>query len=107
MSLAQQVSTNLTHYNLWKSVEIHESQLCSGFPASKLDLEDPDDLKEWVIPKLMNDKDISSIEIESWFSKITSISSKRPKRITIALINDDATIVYYFVHDGIVKPRQN
>lgn len=31
----------------------------------------------------------------------------RVDRITIALINDDGTIVYYFIHDGITKPRQN
>ncbi|KAI5953657.1 SEN15 [Candida jiufengensis] len=31
----------------------------------------------------------------------------RVDRITIAMINDDGTIVYYFIHDGITKPRQN
>ncbi|KAG5421651.1 SEN15 [Candida metapsilosis] len=31
----------------------------------------------------------------------------RVERLTIALINDDGTIVYYFIHDGITKPRQN
>ena len=31
----------------------------------------------------------------------------RVGRLTIALINDDGTIVYYFIHDGITKPRQN
>ena len=32
---------------------------------------------------------------------------KRGKRILMAVVNDDSTIVYYIVHDGIVKPRQN
>ena len=31
----------------------------------------------------------------------------RVRRLTIALINDDGTIVYYFIHDGITKPRQH
>lgn len=31
----------------------------------------------------------------------------RPKRIVLATIHADSTIVYYLMHDGIVKPRQN
>ncbi len=34
-------------------------------------------------------------------------TSKRGKRVLLATIQDDSTIVYYFIHDGIVKPRQN
>ncbi|KAI5969477.1 SEN15 [Candida margitis] len=37
----------------------------------------------------------------------TTNGKGRVDRITIALINDDGTIVYYFIHDGITKPRQN
>lgn len=29
------------------------------------------------------------------------------KRILLAVVGDDSTIVYYIMHDGIVKPRQN
>ncbi|KAF2834703.1 hypothetical protein M501DRAFT_1009007 [Patellaria atrata CBS 101060] len=29
------------------------------------------------------------------------------KRVLLAVVNDDSTIVYYIVHDGIMKPRQN
>ena len=29
------------------------------------------------------------------------------KRVLLATLNDDSTVVYYIVHDGIVKPRQN
>ncbi|KAF7902063.1 uncharacterized protein EAF01_007361 [Botrytis porri] len=31
----------------------------------------------------------------------------RQKRILLATVHDDSTIVYYIMHDGIVKPRQN
>ncbi|KAI9669235.1 MAG: hypothetical protein M1829_005112 [Trizodia sp. TS-e1964] len=31
----------------------------------------------------------------------------REKRVLLATLSDDTTIVYYIVHDGIVKPRQN
>ena len=29
------------------------------------------------------------------------------KRVLLATVDDDSTIVYYIIHDGIVKPRQN
>ncbi|KAJ9630820.1 hypothetical protein H2203_001345 [Taxawa tesnikishii (nom. ined.)] len=29
------------------------------------------------------------------------------KRVLLATLDDDSTVVYYIVHDGIVKPRQN
>lgn len=31
----------------------------------------------------------------------------RQKRLLMATLHDDSTVVYYIVHDGIVKPRQN
>ena len=31
----------------------------------------------------------------------------QPKRLLLAILDDDSTIVYYIVHDGLVKPRQN
>ncbi|KAK3357319.1 tRNA-splicing endonuclease subunit Sen15 [Lasiosphaeria hispida] len=34
-------------------------------------------------------------------------SSKRGKRLLLATVQDDSTITYYIMHDGIVKPRQN
>lgn len=29
------------------------------------------------------------------------------KRLLLATVDDDSTVVYYVVHDGVVKPRQN
>ena len=34
-------------------------------------------------------------------------SKETAKRLLLATVSDDSTIVYYIVHDGIVKPRQN
>jgi len=31
----------------------------------------------------------------------------RQKRLLLATLQDDSTVVYYIIHDGIVKPRQN
>lgn len=32
---------------------------------------------------------------------------RKTKRLLLATLDDDSTVVYYIVHDGIVKPRQN
>lgn len=31
----------------------------------------------------------------------------QPKRLLLATLDDDSSVVYYIVHDGIIKPRQN
>jgi tRNA-splicing endonuclease subunit Sen15 len=31
----------------------------------------------------------------------------RQKRLLLATVHDDSTVVYYIMHDGLVKPRQN
>lgn len=108
MPLIEQVKANLIHYNHWTSIKVHEGlNVLSGVPPLKLDLDDPDEMREWVIPKSMDDKQLRLTEIESWFARIAQEATLRPKRVTIGLVNDDGTIVYYFIHDGIVKPRQN
>ncbi|KAK4039692.1 tRNA-splicing endonuclease subunit Sen15 [Parachaetomium inaequale] len=33
--------------------------------------------------------------------------SKRGKRILLATVQDDSTVTYYWIFDGLVKPRQN
>lgn len=41
-------------------------------------------------------------------SEIKHARSRRGgKRLLLATVGDDSTVVYYVVHDGIVKPRQN
>lgn len=108
MPLIEQVKTNLVHYNHWTSIIVHDRlNVLSGVPPLKLDFDDHDEMREWVIPKSMNDKQLQLTEIESWFARIAEEATLRPKRVTIGLVNDDGTIVYYFIHDGIVEPRQN
>lgn len=108
--LIDQVITNLVHYNSWTEVQAHvleSSTILSGVPPSKLDLSDEDNAREWIIPSSIALKpELSLEEIEGWFEAIRKLN-ERPKRVTIAMVNDDGTVVYYFIHDGVVKPRQN
>lgn len=53
-----------------------------------------------------------SIGGESQAEDTTAVGSKwqgknRQKRLMLATVHDDSTIVYYIMHDGLVKPRQN
>lgn len=44
------------------------------------------------------DKDEADVEENEW---------RKTKRLLLATLDDDSTVVYYIVHNGIVKPRQN
>ncbi|KAI0476674.1 tRNA-splicing endonuclease subunit Sen15 [Xylaria cf. heliscus] len=64
---------------------------------------------EWVLPTHISEK-WTLKAFAAVFDSLPLQSSpqpERPKRICLATINDDSTIVYYLLHDGIVKPRQN
>lgn len=108
MDVADQVLTNLVHYNLWTGVAKHNARvpLLSGTPPKKLHELDAADQVEWVVPITMEQQLCSMDDIELWFAAVAELAG-RPKRLSLGLLNDDGTVVYYFVHDGVVKPRQN
>ena len=40
-------------------------------------------------------------------TKVNKWRTSQPKRLLLATLDDDSTVVYYVIHDGIIKPRQN
>ncbi len=82
--------------------------------------------QEWVLPTHLGEK-WSLRQFAEIFDSITTLppstldsaedmdsevganwrGHNRQKRVLLATLHDDSTIVYYIVHDGIVKPRQN
>ena len=48
-----------------------------------------------------------SIENTKEGRKVRTGKRRGGKRVLLATVGDDSTVVYYIVHDGIVKPRQN
>jgi len=68
---------------------------------------------EWVLPMHITEewslKSLAKLfELIEHVPGQTSTTKWRPtKRILMAILHNDSTIVYYFSHDGIVKPRQN
>lgn len=58
-------------------------------------------------PPSMNDEDHLSQEDSTIDGSDGTKKRRGGKRLLLATLGDDSTVVYYIVHDGIVKPRQN
>ena len=131
--LAESVFKNLENQHDWTEVQIHKDlhdqtyprPLLSGLPPNRLYLHPDDQIElvksrttfsqdeapetEWVLPTHINEK-LSLRTIAAVFDSMGGTETLKPgrcKRILLATVHDDSTIVYYFIHDGIVKPRQN
>lgn len=72
--------------------------------------------REWVLPTHLREKwtlkgfaGVFDGLGEGEWSENGGLNQNSPgvKRILLAVVGDDSTIVYYIIHDGIVKPRQN
>lgn len=78
--------------------------------------------REWILPTRLNEK-WTLRRLAEVFDSITSVppaleidasEPARPKnpwrttkRVLLGTADSDSTVVYYIVHDGVVKPRQN
>ena len=103
MDLAHQVKTNLEHYHLWTQVAIREI-LCNGAPTALVQGISPEGTKEiqWVVPVDAGGH-LESDQFAQWFSGIESVL-QRPRTVIVAIVSDDSSVVYYYVHDGITAP---
>ena len=75
--------------------------------------------REWILPTRLNEKwtlrrlaelfDAISMVPESSTAEGASPANpwRTTKRVLLATVDTDSTVVYYIVHDGVVKPRQN
>lgn len=71
--------------------------------------------REWVLPTRLCEK-WTLRRLSSVFEGIGVVPPeekgnknrwRREKRVVLASVDGDSTVVYYIVHDGVVKPRQN
>jgi tRNA-splicing endonuclease subunit Sen15 len=78
--------------------------------------------REWILPTRLNEEwtlrrlaevfdAISMVPSATDSSSTAKDSPANPwrtiKRVLLATVGTDSTVVYYIVHDGVVKPRQN
>jgi tRNA-splicing endonuclease subunit Sen15 len=116
-SLSAQVLHNLNHYNLWTDLSEFKIEtnsgtydICVGRPSKKLHPDDPDGniVREYVLPVRTNNK----WSVKQWGDVFQGVKAAEglqevPRRIIMAMVTDDSTVVYYFVNSGLVKPRKN
>lgn len=127
--VASTVMTNLLDQHDWTNVTICDLDgasrtLIKGLPPKRLYLH-PDDqiaalvqeretgerpkydpIHEWVLPlRLAETWSLQSFA--SVFDALEPTADGREKRIMLAILHNDSTVVYYFMHEGMVKPRQN
>lgn len=111
--LAGIVSHNLIYHHLWTGLETRILELpsgesftvCTGVPPEQLHPDDENVGTEWVVPTKTSGK-CSIRQLVDIFKGIEKVSANI-KRVVMASVTDDGTIVYYFVNSGITKPRKN
>ncbi|KAG6018360.1 hypothetical protein E4U43_002518 [Claviceps pusilla] len=127
-NLATTVLQNLQHQHDWSNLElVNDAGACRplirGLPPKRLYLHPDDQIAalaheeatgeklfhepeyEWVLSTHLSEK-WSLAKFASVFDSVQNDSS-RPKRIVLATVHNDSTVVYYIMHEGMVKPRQN
>lgn len=134
MGLASSVLENLENQHDWKSLQTrtHSSDgrllprpLITGVAPKRLYLHPDDQIEmvkthatytvddtpevEWALPLHVNEKATvkSMAAIFDSIEPVVPLAPGRYKRVLLAVVHNDSTIVYYYMHDGIVKPRQN
>lgn len=107
--LAEIVKENLIYQHSWTNVRTQAGEprrLVCGVPPVPL-YSGETIHEEWVLPTYLDEKWTLS-RLNQVFGHLGSRGSERPvKRVTVAAVAGDSTIVYYIIHDGLIKPRQN
>lgn len=128
-SVASTVLRNLQLQHDWTALEIRDGPdqprpLIRGLPPKRLYLHPDDQIAalahqrstgerpyqepelEWVLPVHLAEK-WSLARFAAVFDSIPHDAGSRAKRIVLATLHNDSTVVYYLMHQGMVKPRQN
>ena len=121
------VVQNLRDQHDWTFLEVfgvaegHARPLIRGLPPKLLYLHPDDQIAALSNPTGQQPYHAPELEwvlavhpAEKWslanFSEVfDSITDEKPrgKRIVLAMMHNDSTVVYYLMHEGMVKPRQN
>jgi tRNA-splicing endonuclease subunit Sen15 len=126
-NVTQTVLCNLEDQHDWVSLEVHHTSgqrpLIKGRPPRCLYIHPDDQIAalnhehatgerlyqapepEWVLPVHITEHWTLG-RIAQVFDSV-SHTGPRAKRIVLGTVQTDSTVVYYFFHEGLVKPRQN
>ncbi|CAR21541.1 Sen15p [Lachancea thermotolerans CBS 6340] len=103
------VRNNLVHQQLWDDVEEAKLEdtdawVLRGLPPHKLSNDDPQLDHEWILPIELSQYKPGKLTLEL-MDKI--FSELKCRRVTLGIVNDDGTVVYYFIYKGLHKPKRN
>lgn len=110
------VKDNLSYFQYWTDVQLEDKilpwkgtglRLVSGTPPNKLSNDDPEIQKEYILPVNMTQHKEEFITLECLDLVFEKLCDKDTKRIILGIVNSDGTIVYYFIYNGIHKPKKN
>ncbi|KAK7207223.1 Sen15 protein-domain-containing protein [Myxozyma melibiosi] len=125
--LAHRVKRNLDLQHLWTELSIHRVPVLApdafefldggelvfvlGRPADRLyatDEYDEDGLPvhEWILP-VRTESTWSIQRTVAVFESLEAYTRAPVKRVLMGMYTDDSTVVYYFVHKGLIKPRKH
>lgn len=128
-NVSRTVLSNLELQHDWTALELHDGPdqprpLIRGLPPKRLYLHPDDQVAalaherstgeklyqppepEWVLPVHLAER-WSLAKFAAVFDSITGEAGVQTKRILVAALHNDSTVVYYLMHQGMVKPRQN
>ncbi|ANB15703.1 hypothetical protein AWJ20_3342 [Sugiyamaella lignohabitans] len=115
MAIEDRVAENLVHQHLWtnlKSLNIRAAEsnivICTGVPPAKLHPDDYEISEEYVLPVRTE----QNWTVHQWACVFDGIkeatnAEASPRRVVMAMVTEDSTIVYYFVNNGLIRPRKN
>lgn len=116
MSLAEQVQKNLLYQHLWNGVCTFDLTLkngesvtlCRGTPPEKLHPDDSGALEEEYILPVETEAKWTISQWNDVFEQLTNLNDGEfVRRVVMAMVTLDSTIVFYFVNNGLTKPRKN
>ncbi|KAL7820491.1 tRNA-splicing endonuclease subunit Sen15 [Trichoderma aethiopicum] len=126
--VASAVFENLQEQHQWASLQIHRlpglsRPMIRGLPPRLLYLHPDDQIAALAYEKSTGTRAQHDAEFEwvlavhlaeKWtLSGLAAVmdalpeARKRAKRIVLAALHNDSTVVYYIVQEGMIKPRQN
>lgn len=112
------VRTNLVHLQGWRDVEVQREGfmwhgrllrlLCGHRPASVASPEgEASSDIEYILPVSLAQHSAEPVTIECLDRIFAELCGPDTSRILVAIVSDDGTIVFYFLHKGIHKPKKN
>ncbi|CCF57395.1 hypothetical protein KAFR_0C04040 [Kazachstania africana CBS 2517] len=110
------VQTNLLHFQKWKNVEVQDRslswkdrkiKLLKGSPpqsSSEDNLDENGTIEEYILPVSLSQYNEQYLTLECLDEVYKQLCDPFTERLLLAIVNDDGTIVFYYIYKGIHGP---